>query len=168
MDAEHLALRGSFDSIVLSDLLGYVDNVQEVLEEVRTLCHARTRILINCFNHLWRPLLVLAERLHLKMPEAMTNWINLDDLKLFLLLRWLQQQKSCRLVAVFGRQPQLLGLPLAWAFVSDDFTLALPAIHIWRRLRPSNEDQLKFHEPASSQNKRLRREKRATTPHLAA
>ncbi len=45
-DAEALPLAGQFDAIVLSDLVGHLDDIQQALFGLRRLCHADTRLLL--------------------------------------------------------------------------------------------------------------------------
>jgi ubiquinone/menaquinone biosynthesis C-methylase UbiE len=65
-DAHDLsALEGTFDIIVLSDLLDDVWDVQELLDELHRLCHPGTRVVINFFSRLWEIPLRIAARLKL-------------------------------------------------------------------------------------------------------
>ncbi len=84
MDGALPALRKKFDYIILSDLLGHLDDIQQTLSALQAVCHRRSRILMNSYNHLWQPLLALAEQLGLKMPERQQNWLNSHDISNFL------------------------------------------------------------------------------------
>ncbi len=114
MDAEAMALRRRYDHIILSDLIGHLPDVQGVLEQLLPLCHKRTRILINSYNHLWRPLLALAERIGWKMPEAMQNWINLGDLRGFLTISGFEMVRSHHRMLLPLRAPLLAALCNRW------------------------------------------------------
>ncbi len=81
MDAENITLNEKFDYILISDTIGYFDDVQKSFEQVRKLCTADTRIIITYVNFLWLPVLNLAEFLRLKMPQVRNNWLNIDDIK---------------------------------------------------------------------------------------
>ena len=78
-DAHALPLGAPFDYVVLSDLLGHVDDIQDLLERLQAVCTADTRILITYWNFLWHGAMLAAERLGLKMPEAQQNWLGMDD-----------------------------------------------------------------------------------------
>jgi SAM-dependent methyltransferase len=78
-DAHALPLGTTFDYVVLSDLLGHVDDIQALLERLQSVCTADTRILITYWNFLWHGAMLGAERLGLKMPEAQQNWLGMDD-----------------------------------------------------------------------------------------
>jgi SAM-dependent methyltransferase len=79
-DAESLPLDEKFDYVVLSDLIGYLDDVQRAFDQLRRVCHPRTRIVITYFNYLWQPLLKLGEAAGLKRPQPEQNWLALEDL----------------------------------------------------------------------------------------
>ena len=80
-DAKQLNLYGeTFDFIVISDTVGYFDDVQQVFGQLHTLCHADTRIIITYQNFLWLPALNLGEKIGLKMPEKRQNWLDRADI----------------------------------------------------------------------------------------
>ena len=83
-DARDVALRDRFDIVVMSDLIGYLEDVQAALETVCRCMDSHSRLLINFFSHLWEPGLKLAEFLHLKNPAGIQNWLSLDDVKTLL------------------------------------------------------------------------------------
>lgn len=80
-DAKQLNLYGeTFDFIVISDTVGYFDDVQQVFGQLSKLCHADSRIIITYQNFLWLPVLNLAEKMGLKMPEKRLNWLDRADI----------------------------------------------------------------------------------------
>jgi SAM-dependent methyltransferase len=89
-DAESLPVDGKFDYVILSDLIGYLDDVQRAFDELRRVCHPRTRIIVTYFNYLWEPLLRLGERIGMKRPQPEQNWLALDDLQNLLSLAGFQ------------------------------------------------------------------------------
>jgi ubiquinone/menaquinone biosynthesis C-methylase UbiE len=80
-DAHALPLRGTFDCVILSDVLNDLWDVQTVLEQIRPLTSPRTRIVVNMYSHLWAPILKLAERTGLATPNLPQNWLTVEDLK---------------------------------------------------------------------------------------
>ncbi len=80
MDAENLQLDETFDFIVISDTLGYFEDIQRAFKELAKVVHPGTRIIITYHNFLWQPLLKAAEWLHLKMPQPHLNWLNKPDI----------------------------------------------------------------------------------------
>ena len=83
-DIESVRFEETFDYVILSDLLGNLLDVQQALENVRTACHADTRVIINYHGILWEPLLRLVAAMRLKMPNRHQNWITNSDIRHFL------------------------------------------------------------------------------------
>lgn len=86
MDAHHLELKEQFDYILLSNLVGYLDDIWQVLRNLRKVSHERTRIIITNYNYLWQPLMAFSEKLHLKMPDRIQNWLPQQFIEHFLYL----------------------------------------------------------------------------------
>jgi len=80
MDAENIELDQKFDFIVISDSVGYLEDIQKIFKELWKVSTPSTRIIITYHNFLWQPLLVLAELLRLRMPQPRINWVNRFDL----------------------------------------------------------------------------------------
>lgn len=69
-----------FDYVVMCDTLNDVYDVEVVLARVRTFAHARTRLIVTFFNHLWRPVLAAAARVGWKSPTPAQNWLSEHDM----------------------------------------------------------------------------------------
>ncbi len=89
-DAEDIPLSKPFDYILLSDLIGYLDDVQRAFEQLDRVCHPRTRVILTYFNYLWEPVLRSGERLGIKRPQPDQNWLSLADLQNLLSLAGFQ------------------------------------------------------------------------------
>jgi SAM-dependent methyltransferase len=85
-DAEDLPLRGAFEYVVVSDLIGYLEDVQRAFENLHRVCSPESRIVITHFNYLWEPVLRLAQKLRLMMPQKRQNWLALADIENLLFL----------------------------------------------------------------------------------
>ncbi len=83
---EEVQLEGTFDVIILSDLLNNVWDVQELLAHLRQYCDDSTRIVINAYSRLWQPFLNLARKVGLAAPMLSQNWLTVDDLQNLLAL----------------------------------------------------------------------------------
>jgi SAM-dependent methyltransferase len=83
-DIENLAtldaVEGPFDVIVLSDTIGYLEDCEETLARLTSLCKPETRLIIAYYNHLWEPILKLASHLGLRMPMGELNWLSGGDI----------------------------------------------------------------------------------------
>ncbi len=110
MDAHGLqpdpALAGPFDYVILSDLVGDLYDVQRAFEQLRKVCHQRTRVLVGFYNYLWEPVLKAAERVGLKTRQNLQNWLTYQDLENLLELAGFEVIKRGR------RLPFPLGIPL--------------------------------------------------------
>jgi SAM-dependent methyltransferase len=97
-DAEQLGElpHANYDYIILSDLVGYLDDIQACLQQLRRYCHGQTRLVVNCHNFAWQPMLVAGEKLGLKMPTPAQSWISMDDLRNLLYLADFQVVKTER------------------------------------------------------------------------
>ena len=85
-DAHCPSLTGPFDYIILSDLIGDLEDVQEAFACLKPLAGPETRLIVTYYNYLWEPVLKLAERLGLKSPQNVQNWLPVDDIESFFAL----------------------------------------------------------------------------------
>jgi SAM-dependent methyltransferase len=85
-DAHDLGLDDSFDTIVLSDLVNDLWDVQEVFRQIYNLCRPDTRIILNTYSRLWELPLSVAEKLNLAKPVLYQNWLTVDDITNLLFL----------------------------------------------------------------------------------
>jgi SAM-dependent methyltransferase len=73
------SIPGPFDSIILSDMVGYLEDCGNTFEALRNLCTPKTRLVIAYYSHLWEPIVRLSERGGAKMPSMSQNWLSIDD-----------------------------------------------------------------------------------------
>ncbi|MGZ8450412.1 MAG: methyltransferase domain-containing protein, partial [Candidatus Deferrimicrobiaceae bacterium] len=85
-NAEDLPLTEKFDYVILSDVIGYIPDVQKAFAELRKVTHSRTRVIVTYFNYLWEPILRLGERIGGKMPQPEQNWLSQPDIENLLAL----------------------------------------------------------------------------------
>ncbi len=83
-DVEFFESQEKFDYIIISGTLGTVKNIQTFFQRIRRFCTSDTRIIITHYNELWGPIIQLAEKYRLKMPECNFNWLSIDDVENFL------------------------------------------------------------------------------------
>ena len=76
---EELDLSERFDFIIISDTLNYAADVQAMLERLHGVAHPGTRLVVNYFSALWRPVLALARSMGLKSHEPQSNWLTTGD-----------------------------------------------------------------------------------------
>lgn len=80
MEAENLTLDEKFDVIILSNLIGYLQDIEHVFLEIEKLCHPKTRIIVTYYNKLWEPLIHFAEWIGLKKKAPEQNWLTNHDI----------------------------------------------------------------------------------------
>ena len=85
-DALEFSSPEKFDYILLSDLVNDLPDVQAVLERLQAVSTPETRLVINFFNNLWRPVLQVSEKLGFKAPTLLQNWLSTDDMSNLLYL----------------------------------------------------------------------------------
>ncbi len=83
-DFQDLSSNEKFDYIIVSGILGWVSDVQGLLERIKQNATSDTRIIIDHYNPLWHPVVRAGEAVGLKMPEDITNWLSMEDIENFL------------------------------------------------------------------------------------
>ena len=78
------SLQGSFDFIILSDTIGYLDDCEVAFERLHSLCTPDTRLIVSYYSWRWQPILALGEKIGLKMPSSEMNWLSTEDTMGFL------------------------------------------------------------------------------------
>jgi SAM-dependent methyltransferase len=80
MDANEITLDEKFDLIVISNLIGFVDDIQHVFEEVKKCCHANTKVIVQYYNSFWEPLIKFSEMVGMKPRTPTQNWLSTRDI----------------------------------------------------------------------------------------
>jgi len=144
MEAENIMLQGTFDYIILSNTIGYLEDVQIVFSGLRKLCHLHTKIIITYYNFLWQPLLNVAERLKLRMKQPQQNWLSMADINNLLYLSGFDTFK--------GGERFLI--PVHIPFVSFFLNKYLAKLPLFRKLCITYYTLAKpFAEPSEENNK---------------
>jgi SAM-dependent methyltransferase len=71
---------GTFDTIIISDTIGYFDDIERVLAQLHPLCHRDTRIVIAYYGRWWEPIIKLASTIYPRMPTKPQNWLSTEDI----------------------------------------------------------------------------------------
>jgi SAM-dependent methyltransferase len=94
-DMEQLDAWGeTFDVLVLADVVGLLQDVEETFRRLRPFCRPETRVIISYYNFLWEPVLSAGERMGLKMPQKHQNWLSAEDIENLLSLTGYEVVKS--------------------------------------------------------------------------
>lgn len=71
---------GSFDIILISDVIGLLEDCQQTLHQLKKLCTQETRIIISYYSRAWDPIIKLAEMFGHKMPQPEHNYLSTSDI----------------------------------------------------------------------------------------
>lgn len=74
------ALDEKFDFVLLSDTIGWIEDIELVLGRLHAVCHPDTRIVLSYHSPIWEPVLRVAQSFGLKAPMPPTNWLGMRDL----------------------------------------------------------------------------------------
>lgn len=96
MDAHNITLEKQFDVIIISNSIGFFDDVQTVFQQLRKVSHPRTRLIITYYNQLWEPLLKLGETLGFKKKTPEQSWLSTKDIKNLLFLSGFESFRETR------------------------------------------------------------------------
>ncbi len=132
-DAQAVPFDGPWDTIILADTLGYVDDVWQTLRSVHAAATPDTRVIIISHNFVWRPALALAEKVGLKMPVGLENWLGTPDIENLLRLTHFDVVEHGQAMLSPVRLP-LLGARLDQA--ADRSSLGYLALVLYWVLRP--------------------------------
>ncbi|MFN8282656.1 MAG: glycosyltransferase [Chitinophagales bacterium] len=86
MDAENITLDKKFDVIIFNNIIGYLDNIQDVFYAIKRNCHEHTRVIISYYNHYWEPILNFGETIGYKKKSPQQNWLDAKDISNLLYL----------------------------------------------------------------------------------
>lgn len=79
-DAEALPVTGTFDFVIISNLVGFLIDVSSFFSNLAPVVGPSTRVIVAYYNFAWEPLLKLAESAGLKAKEPLQNWLSRPDL----------------------------------------------------------------------------------------
>jgi ubiquinone/menaquinone biosynthesis C-methylase UbiE len=121
-DVHDCVLDQSFDVIILSDLINDLWNVQTALQQVRRMCHPRTRVILNFYSRLWELPLSVAQKMRLANPTLQQNWLDVSDVNNLLYLAGFEMMRSWN--EVLWPVPTPLVEPLL-----NRYVVKLPLLH---------------------------------------
>ena len=134
MDAASLNFNKKFDVIIISNVVGFLPDVQEVFEKLHSVCHSRTKIIVSYYSKLWEPVLRWGERLGLKTRSPQQNWLTLQDLNNLFYISGFQVYRNTRrmmlpvyipLISEFFNN-FLAKMPLLRHFCINHYSFAMP------------------------------------------
>lgn len=85
-DVLNLPVEGTFDYVILSDLLNDLWDVQATFSRLRSLCTPKTRIILNLYSRLWEQPMACAMRMGAANRVLRQNWMTIEDVSNLLYL----------------------------------------------------------------------------------
>ncbi len=85
-DVQELDVPGTFDYIIVSDLVNELWDVSAVFERIAKVSGPHTRIVINTYSRLWEIPLTVVRKAGLANPTIPQNWLTVPDLENMLYL----------------------------------------------------------------------------------
>jgi ubiquinone/menaquinone biosynthesis C-methylase UbiE len=96
-DAETLDLGETFEFVIVPDVIEHLSDVSATFRSIRRHCGPGSRVIVTSVNPRWAPILHVAERLGLKMPEGEHRWLSSET------LRFRADEAALSTDAIYGR-----------------------------------------------------------------
>jgi SAM-dependent methyltransferase len=147
---------GTFDFIILSDVMNDLWDVQYFLTRLREYAGPQTRLIINLYSNVWAPILKMAQKMGLTQKLLEQNWLTVEDLSHLLhLADWETGETwSEILLPIEGPKPfqwinQVLAKLKPFSFgCLTNFLLARPQ---WKRLPGDSSPAVSIIVPARNE-----------------
>ncbi len=86
MPAEEITINKKYDVIILSNLVGYLLDIQKVFGELHKVCHEETKIIVTYYSVFWEPFIKFAEFIGIKKKGPKQSWLSSKDISNLLYL----------------------------------------------------------------------------------
>jgi len=123
MQAENITLNNKYDVILLTGVIGYFDNILDVLNSIKKVCHPKTKIIISYYNQFWEPLLRFAEFTGLKKRTPQKNWLSKHDIENILYLSDFEAFRTTRRMLI------PINIPLI-SYIFNRYLARLPFLNL--------------------------------------
>lgn len=80
-DIEELSLNKRLDFILLTDVIEHLEEPKHAFDQIKRLTAPETKFIITMANPLWEPVLLIAEKFGLKMPEGPHQRLSIKKVK---------------------------------------------------------------------------------------
>ncbi len=78
---ENLSLNETFDFVILTDTINEAADIEKMLRRVKSVSSPQTRVILNFYSNLWKPILSLARRLGWADPTPESSWLTPSDVR---------------------------------------------------------------------------------------
>ena len=131
MSGEKLNLDRKFDYIIISDTVNEAADVQMMLQAALSVAKPETRLVLNFYNTLWKPILELTSLMGLRTRPPVQNWLSGGDVENLLSLSgWELVHREGKIlfpcpIPIVGQLLNRLSPLLSWACLTV-FEIACP------------------------------------------
>ena len=94
MAAEEIDLQETFDYVILSNTIGYLEDIQRVFRRLLPLLGPESKVVVTYHSFLWQPVLGLGEVVGLRTPQPQQNWLARNDIENLMELEGIEPFKS--------------------------------------------------------------------------
>lgn len=134
MSAENITLTEKYDLIILSNLTGYVSDLQNLFSELHKVSHEGTKIIVQYYNYLWQPFINFAEFIGIKRKTPPQNYLSRQDIDNMLYLAGFDVYRNSKRMLIPFWIPLISGffnkflakLPLFRALTLNSYSFAKP------------------------------------------
>ncbi|NQU52116.1 MAG: glycosyltransferase [Bacteroidetes bacterium] len=138
MTAEDISIDKKYDVIILSNLVGYLLDIQQVFEQLHRVCHSGTKIIVTYYNVFWEPFIKFAEFIRIKKKGPQQSWLSTKDIANLLYLSDFETYKQNSSMVFPFYIPLISGflnkfisrLPVFNWFALNQYTFAQPIVNI--------------------------------------
>ena len=78
---ENLSLSETFDFVILTDTVNEAADIEQMLRRVKSVSSPRTRVILNFYSNLWKPILSLTRWLGWADPIPESGWLTPSDVR---------------------------------------------------------------------------------------
>jgi SAM-dependent methyltransferase len=78
---ENLSLSETFDFVILTDTINEAADIEEMLKRVKSVSSPQTRVILNFYSNLWKPILSLTRWLGWADPMPESSWLTPSDVR---------------------------------------------------------------------------------------
>jgi len=107
MEAENITLTEKYDVIILSNMIGVLEDIEHVFNELHKITHDKTRIIVTYYSRMWEPVIRFAELIGIKRKIPSQNWLSTHDISNLLYLAGFETYKHNRSMFIPFRIPLL-------------------------------------------------------------
>lgn len=131
-DAEEIQLKEKFNYVIISGSLCVFNDLWKVFRSLKSVTNPETRVIITYYNGIWEPVLIIAEKIRLRMPRRYQNWVGLNEISNLLYLNGYEIIKTGKRVLLPIKIPILswifnrilVNFPLLWRFSLIEYVVA--------------------------------------------